>query len=250
MLLQTTRPPHHIGHGLSNLGERLTAAHQRAQRALTGNALKKLSAAWAAVDPADDASWLRYVAQAEELYQVAHTKSGQVAVNYFARFRRAELHALGLVADGFTVSAPGLALPGAVGERPGEVRAGVRPPTLCHGCTGRGGQPACPIRSVGKRDRPHFTVRPQRHCRWHRPGPAVYRVAPGVFGGACSFCAMLASQGAVYRDQKSAAGSRKGGGLRWAGCGCSSCVSVPHGTGLFSSVAPYASGAALRCSVA
>ncbi|MGY1436694.1 VG15 protein [Streptomyces reniochalinae] len=38
-------------------------------------------------------------------------------------------------------------------------------------------------------------------------------------GSCCSFCAMLASRGAVYKDQKSALGTRKGNGRGGRGAG-------------------------------
>ncbi|UJB43597.1 VG15 protein [Streptomyces sp. A1-5] len=193
---------------MSELGERLTAAHQRAQRALTGDALKKLSTAWAAVDPADESSWLRYVAQAEELCQAARTKSGQAAVSYFDRFRRAERRALGLVADGFTVSPPGLAPPGEL-ERvlsdygPGYVRRLVAKGLPVEeakrlALSGQLGNVTGHILRPGRNVIADGIDRDRRCIGWRRV----------CSGAACSFCAMLASRGAVYKSEASARGSR------------------------------------------
>ncbi|MFK0294493.1 hypothetical protein ACIQU6_29050 [Streptomyces sp. NPDC090442] len=204
---------------MSELGERLTAAHQRAQRALTGNALRRLSAAWAAVDPADESSWLRYVAQAEDLCEAARTKSGQAAASYFERFRRAELRALGVVADAFTVSPPGLSLPGEV-ERvlsnygPGYVRRLVANGVPVEeakrlALSGQLGNVTGHILRPGRSVIADGIDRDRRCIGWRRV----------CSGSACSFCAMLASRGAVYRDRRSATGSRKGTGRGGRGAG-------------------------------
>lgn len=185
---------------VSDLGEELTAAHQRAQRALTGNALKRLSAAWAAVDPADEVSWLRYVAEAEELCRSARTRSGQVAFRYLERFRKAELHALGMIADGLTVARPGVAVAGELesliaGHGPAFVRRLVANGVSLEeakrlALSGQFGSITGHILGSG-RSVISAGISGDRKCIGYR------RVCSGA---ACSFCAMLATRGAVYKE--------------------------------------------------
>ncbi|MGW3072729.1 VG15 protein [Kitasatospora sp. NPDC001132] len=185
---------------LSSEGEALTAAHQRAQRALTGNALKQLTEAWDEVDPEDHESWLRYLARAEELCSSAQTASADVAFRYLDKFRRAELKALGAVVDGLSVARPGLVLGGQVEAAlgafgPSYVRrlvAGGKPLEEAKrlALSGQFGDVVGLILGSGRQviasgiDRDRKCLGYRRCCS----------------GGACSFCAMLATRGAVYKS--------------------------------------------------
>jgi hypothetical protein len=185
---------------VSDEGERLTAAHQRAQRALTGDALSKLQVAWAEVDPEDAATWLRYVNTAEELCSSAQTASANTAFRYFERFRRAELKALGQLVDGLSVARPSLALPGEFegvieAYGPAYVRrliaSGVSVEEAKRlALSGQLGNLTGRILSPG-RDVVSSGIDRDRRCIGYR------RCCSGA---ACSFCAMLATRGAVYKE--------------------------------------------------
>lgn len=202
---------------VSDLGEELTAAHQRAQRALTGNALKRLSAAWAAVDPTDETSWLRYVAEAEELCQSARTQSGQVAFRYLERFRKAELHALGMIADGLTVARPGVAVAGEL-----ESLIAAHGPAFVRRLVANG---------VSLEEAKRLALSGQfGNITGHILGPGRSVINDGIgrdrkcigwrrvcSGAACSFCAMLATRGAVYKENSFR--GKGAGGVSLAGHG-------------------------------
>ncbi|MFG2183081.1 hypothetical protein ACGFLS_30780 [Streptomyces abikoensis] len=171
--------------------------------------MKKLSTAWAAVDPADEASWLRYVAQAEELCQTTRTKSADTAFRYLERFRDAELKALGVTAEPLAVGAPGLSVPGELEGALSSYGPGYVNRLVANGVpleeakrlavSGQMGDATGYILRSGRKVVADGINRDRLCIGWRRV----------CSGAACSFCAMLASRGAIYKSEATARGSRR-----------------------------------------
>jgi hypothetical protein len=197
---------------LSDAGQALTDAHQRAQRSLVGKTLSRLATAWTGVDPDDPASWLDYVRTAEDLCSAAQDTSATAATRYLTRFRHAELTALGEPAERLAVPAARLSMPGdfetaLASYGPPFVRQLVTSGMQLEGAmrlalAGQFGKAMGLILSPG-RDVLADGIRNDRRCLGYR------RVCSG---GACSFCAMLATRGAVYKRDSFGTGTVKGVG--------------------------------------
>ena len=197
---------------VSDAGRELTEAHQRAQRTLTGRALSRLAAAWAGVDIEDPASWAGYIQTAEDLCGSAQSESASVAGRYLERFRRAELKALGMPVERLALTAPRFAMAGQFESAlaafgPSYVRQLVTSGMPLEGAmrlaiAGQFGKAMGLILSPG-RDVLAEGIQADRRCLGYR------RVCSG---GACSFCAMLATRGAVYKAHSFGVGSVKGVG--------------------------------------
>lgn len=205
---------------VSDLGAELTVAHKRAQDALTGRALRELERAWSMADPADPGSWLRYVESAERIVGQAQGASARVSLSYFQRFRAAELMALGTVDEAFRLILPNAPTAGVV-----EVLVSRFGPAFVQqlissrglsvdeakriALSGHLGSLTEEILSGGRTVIDAGITNDPRVIGWRRVASS----------NCCSFCAMLASRGAVYKDRRAALGTRKGGGRGGKGAG-------------------------------
>jgi hypothetical protein len=162
---------------------------------------------------------LRYAETAERIVKRAHSASARTALSYLNRFRKAELNALGLVADGLNVALPNELSAGEVERLVNRYGQGFMARLINGGASAEEAKRLALARQLGDvvgsvlsggRKVVDDGISNDRRCiGWRRVA------SPSC----CSFCAMLASRGAVYKDQKSALGSRKGGGRGGRGAG-------------------------------
>jgi len=179
----------------SAMGAALTRQQQLAQLAIRSSMLRGLLTLWGTVDPLDLSGTIgRFATAGATVVQAGHQESASLALRYVEAFRRAE-GAPGVLA--FTLGGPpdagavagllrGAGLSGVVNARR---RGSSRPAAVRNGFVKVSGT-ATSVALDGGRDVITEATAADRAAtgKWQRVAS----------GGACAFCAMLASRGPVF----------------------------------------------------
>lgn len=180
-------------------GARLTEAHTTAQTILQRRIQADLLTIWALLDPTDiDGSFPRFLAAAKAVLAARRRESAGTAAAYYRAFRAAEgvdgPLQVALMADlaaeqAETVLRVVAPVTFKVARRNGFPEESALRKALV-ATLGAGSR----LVAQGGRDTILETV---------RQDPNAYGVSRVTRGGSCSFCAMLASRGPVYKDETS-----------------------------------------------